>query len=43
MLLGYVDLIEGALGGEMGAGGWALGCELGDLYKFVWYLEDDLR
>ena len=43
MLLGYVDLIEGALGGEVGAGKWALGCELGDLYKFVWFLEDDLR
>ena len=38
MLLGHVGLIEGALGGEIGVGGWDRSCELGDLYKYLAYI-----
>ena len=41
--LGHAGLIEGALGGEIGIGGWDRSCELGDLYKYLVYIEDDLQ
>jgi hypothetical protein len=43
MLMGSVGLIEGALGGEIGVVGWGRSCELGDLYRYLAYIEDDLR